>query len=344
MRIKLCTGTLCLALLSAAQANAGPYDDAHAAHLKGDWKTYEQIIRPLAERGETRAQNDMGEAYLTGWGPPQDYAQAMLWFRKAADQGDPDADLSIGTMYKEGQGVAKDEAQAIDWFTKAARQGNEMARPLIMLLCVTDKPAGDACKAAANDLEAAAEKGDGNSQAELATFYDSGQFPGIAKDPERALQWYRKAADGGLPGAQTALALRYEMGLGAPQDKAQALSWYLKAAQGGEMLAQMSLARRYEDPGEPDHDDAKAFYWNSKLAGQGIADAQRKIAVDYATGRGTARDDVKAYAWLTVAGQDRNATGTDALALQTIAARLTPAQLADAKRQAEALKASQDGH
>ena len=44
---------------------------------------------------------------------PQDYVQAMTWYRKAADAGDAKAMLNIGAMYAVGHGVPQDYADAV---------------------------------------------------------------------------------------------------------------------------------------------------------------------------------------------------------------------------------------
>ena len=66
--------------------------------------------------------------YVKGQGVPQDYAEAVKWFRKAADQGDADAQNNLGQMYITGQGVPKDDGEAIKWFRKAADQENAVAQ------------------------------------------------------------------------------------------------------------------------------------------------------------------------------------------------------------------------
>jgi TPR repeat protein len=55
---------------------------------------------------------------------PQDYAEAMKWFRKAADQGDTGAQSNLGFMYAKGQGVPEDYVEAMKWFRMAADQGD----------------------------------------------------------------------------------------------------------------------------------------------------------------------------------------------------------------------------
>jgi TPR repeat protein len=54
---------------------------------------------------------------------PQDYAEAVKWFRKAADQGDAKAQLNLGFAYNTGQGVPQSSAEAVKWYRLAADQG-----------------------------------------------------------------------------------------------------------------------------------------------------------------------------------------------------------------------------
>ena len=45
-------------------------------------------------------------------GVPQNYAEAVKWYRLAADQGDASAQFNLGVMYDKGQGVPQDYAEA----------------------------------------------------------------------------------------------------------------------------------------------------------------------------------------------------------------------------------------
>ena len=51
----------------------------------------------------------------------------------------------------------------------------------------------------------------------------------IEQDGEKAVKWFTKAAEQGLQGAQTTLALMYEEGRGVKQDLEKAKQWYGKA-------------------------------------------------------------------------------------------------------------------
>ena len=66
--------------------------------------------------------------YQNGWGVPQDYTEAVWWYRKAAEQGNVAAQNNLGFMYDNGQGVPQDYVQAHLWFNLAAAQGNDMAK------------------------------------------------------------------------------------------------------------------------------------------------------------------------------------------------------------------------
>ena len=77
----------------------------------------------LAEAGDAYAQGTLGYWYANGVVVPQDYAEAMRWWRLAADQGDAMSQLSLGDMYRAGQGVPQDYAEAVKWWRLAADQG-----------------------------------------------------------------------------------------------------------------------------------------------------------------------------------------------------------------------------
>lgn len=76
-------------------------------------------------------QFDLGAMYETGRGVPQDYGQAVLWYRKAAEQGDAKAEYRLGVLYANGAGVPQDKTQAAGLFLAAAKQGYAPAYAMI---------------------------------------------------------------------------------------------------------------------------------------------------------------------------------------------------------------------
>ena len=148
-----------------------------------------------AAAGDATAQWQLGSMYLIGKGVPQDYAEAVKWFRKAAEQGFADAQFILGVMYTNGEGVPKDDAEAVKWYRKAAEQGNADAQFI------------------------------------LGVMYTNGS--GVPKDDAEAVKWYRKAAEQGNADAQYNLGTMYTNGSGVPQDNVKAYMFFnLAAAQG----------------------------------------------------------------------------------------------------------------
>lgn len=63
--------------------------------------------------------------YRKGEGVPQDYAEAVKWFRRAAEQGNVAAQVNLSFMYEKGYGVPQDFVQAHMWRNLAAAQGTQ---------------------------------------------------------------------------------------------------------------------------------------------------------------------------------------------------------------------------
>ncbi len=78
---------------------------------------------PPAVRLDPAAIDDLGDLVRDGLGVSTDYAQALVFYRKAADQGDANGQESIGFMYEGGLGVTKDIPTAVAWYKMAAAQG-----------------------------------------------------------------------------------------------------------------------------------------------------------------------------------------------------------------------------
>ncbi len=99
------------------------YESAMAAYDAGDYETSVALLIPLAEVGDAQAQNNLGVMYVEGQGVPQDYTEALKWYRKAVAQGDAIAQTNLGAMYHHGYGLQKDNVQAYAWIGIAAANG-----------------------------------------------------------------------------------------------------------------------------------------------------------------------------------------------------------------------------
>ena len=83
---------------------------------------------PLAEQGVAEAQSNLGHMYKLGLGVPQDYAAAVVWYRRASDQGNVKAQHNVGSAFYTGKGVLLDHVEAAHWFRKAADRGHFKAQ------------------------------------------------------------------------------------------------------------------------------------------------------------------------------------------------------------------------
>lgn len=103
----LLAGLSCLSYVFGQEAQAPPAESLKSLHER-------------AEKGDTKAQVNLGNVYREGEGVAQDYAEALRWHRKAAEQGEALAQYSVGVMYYRGQGVAQDYVRAHMWMNLAA--------------------------------------------------------------------------------------------------------------------------------------------------------------------------------------------------------------------------------
>lgn len=110
-------------VLPAAHAFGQDWRTGYNAYRRGDYAEALTIFRALADRGDARAQNQLGVMYVTGRGVPKDYAESAKRFREAAEQGYRIGQYNLGYSYFYGEGVTRDSVEAVKWYRKAALQG-----------------------------------------------------------------------------------------------------------------------------------------------------------------------------------------------------------------------------
>ena len=84
-----------------------------------------------AKLGDAIAQYNLGLMYENGQGVPQDFKEAVKWYRKSAEQGDADAQSMVGVCYADGLGVAKNPIEGYAWYNVAIANGDEDAKEWI---------------------------------------------------------------------------------------------------------------------------------------------------------------------------------------------------------------------
>jgi TPR repeat protein len=128
----------------------------------------------------------------------------------------------------------------------------------------------------------------------------------------------------------------YARGLGVERDNAMAMKWYRRAAAQGDAEGQYHLGlalRRGLDGGE---DPEASAEWLRKAAEQGHSLAQARLGTCYEDGSGVPRDLARAYAWFDVAATGGAAVA--ALKRDEVAKRMTPEQVAAARRLAAGIR------
>jgi TPR repeat protein len=168
-----------------------------------------------------------------------------------------------------------------------------------------------------------------------------GHGSGPASDFSAAVSWYRRAAEQGYAPAQDSLGGMYEIGLGVALNYTTAFSWYRRAAEQGYAPAQNNLGARYYIGRGVAQDYAAAFNWFRKAAEQGHSVAQDRLGGMYEYGTGVPQDYVQAHKWYNLAGASADAldVGNRDKATKNrdiVAAKMQPAQIAEAQRLASA--------
>jgi hypothetical protein len=100
---------------------------------------------------------------------------------------------------------------------------------------------------------------------------------GVAKNDQKAAEYYRKAAEQDYAVGQCNLGFMYNHGYGVPLDYQKAAEWYRKAAEQGNADAQSNLGTLYENGDGVDKDMTKAVEWYSKAVEQGHFGAQQSL-------------------------------------------------------------------
>lgn len=117
---------------------------------------------------------------------------------------------------------------------------------------------------------------------------------GVAKDPNKAAQFYQKACDGGEMLGCNNLGNAYSKGEGVAKDLDKAAQLYQKACDGGEMFGCIYLGHCYQEGNGIVKDPEKAVKLFQKACDGGEMFGCGNLARAYETGEGVAKDPNKA--------------------------------------------------
>lgn len=248
-------------------------------------------LKKAADHGVAEAQYRLGALYLSDRSKETHVNVVIDWYRCAATQGHILAQCALGLLYSDGKKVPKDMSQAREWFLKAAEQGDAKAQWNLALMLVSGSGGVKKdLKQAFVLCQKAAQQGFVPAQATLGILFAK------MKKPEKAVEWWRMAAEQGDPEAQFNLAMAFIKGQGVGQDMGTALNWLLKASE------------------------------------QGVVSAQSKLGLMYATGNGVVLDPIEAHKWFLVASHLGDLAAHSNV--NHSGRQLAPMQVAEAKRRA----------
>jgi TPR repeat protein len=185
-----------------------------------------------SNQGHHQALNQLGELALEN----AEQAAAAGFFRQGAERGDARAQCNLGRCFADGIGVTRDPVQAVRWFVAAAEQDLAEAQYRLGMMFLDSKTGTQDFKQAQRWFQQAATRGDANAQYEAAEGFRSGR--GTKADFGRAIAFYRMAADQGHVKAQYGLGAMFESGAGLREPKlGDAAIMYRRAAIGGHATA-----------------------------------------------------------------------------------------------------------
>lgn len=136
-----------------------------------------------ANSGDANAQYELGDCYYSGEGVPQDYNEAVKWWKKSAEQGNANAQCGLGIIYLK---------EAAKYFSKSAEQGNALGQRNIGICYHVGVGVDQDYNKAVKWFKKSAEQGDDVSQYNLGLALAKGE--GIREDRDEAIKWYIKSA------------------------------------------------------------------------------------------------------------------------------------------------------
>ncbi|WP_265593173.1 hypothetical protein [Verrucomicrobium sp. BvORR034] len=261
--------------LNAARRNMAQIHLRGLAGYKVDPKAAEALLEVASKEKDSQAKFELAQFYLGAGGKEsQNDDKAWTLLNEAADLGNPGALASLGSVLLDGKKIgektiAADPAAAVKKFEELAKQNNATGLRI------------------------------------MGELHESG-LAGVTKDFDKALDFYRRAAQGNDSIAQVRLAGFYDKGVDLDKDDkkidvapnaAAALELYRLAAQSNVPLAIYNVGTFYEEGRTVDKDPTKAFTYFLQSAVNGLAYGMQKAGAYYLNGNGTLKDPVAAAGW-----------------------------------------------
>ena len=194
---------------------------------------------------------DRGMNALKGTGVSHNTITAVELIRRSAELGYVPAQVALGYFYDTGTYVPGEQAQAVVWYRKASDQDDRLAEWLLGRLYFMGSGVPRDTQMAAGFLKKAADQDDPFAE------YLLGSIELEHSNYAKAADWFRKAAQQGLPQAQLQLGILLHQGLGIKADKFEAYVWLLLSLDAGNPAGSSDLAALEAELGTAQLEQAK---------------------------------------------------------------------------------------
>ncbi|GAA8444139.1 HP1117 family Sel1-like repeat protein [Helicobacter pylori] len=233
LALKICLVGLCLFSTLGAEhlEQKGNYIyKGEEAYNNKEYERAASFYKSAIKNGESLAYVLLGIMYENGRGVPKDYKKAVEYFQKAVDNDIPRGYNNLGVMYKEGNGVPKDEKKAVEYFRIATEKGYTNAYINLGIMYMEGRGVPSNYAKATECFRKAMHKGNVEAYILLGDIYYSGNDQlGIEPDKDKAVVYYKMAADISSSRAYEGLSESYQYGLGVEKDKKKAEEYMQKA-------------------------------------------------------------------------------------------------------------------
>ena len=260
-----------------------------------------------ADQGCAPAQYQLAWMYWYGTGVPEDKMLAVDWLKKVVAQGVPEAQAMLGEIYLINDTPVTDVPQGLQLLNKAIQGGSLNAMQLLGSLHLRGEQVNVDLLKARQFLEQAAERNYLPAKTSLCEYYlklnDKEKLPQIItqlqsavdqqsqnamyllgtvyrdhlRDPVRAVELLKQAADLKDPNSNFELGHMYDTGQDVPKDSVQAFNHFRQAAMNGHSKAQFRLGLMYLRDRHTFKDLRLARYWLGKAAEKGHKKATARL-------------------------------------------------------------------
>ena len=222
-----------------------------------------------------------------GYGAPADEAKAVRYLKLAANQHDPSSMFTLGARLLSGAGVGTDEKQGLSLLQASAQAGFPDAQAEYAFIQVRDSfGVAKDLPAGVRLLQEADRNGSATGTYYLGLLTMDGR--GVPQDTSAAVALFKRAAEKGQSDAQARYGLALIKGDGVSKDIANGVQMIKASTEGASMLGQEFMARLYYDGIGVPRDRRLAAEWFGKAARQGDSAAIEalKTGPDLASGKG----------------------------------------------------------